>query len=328
MDLRSRTHRPFAVLALFVAVLLPLFVSGSARGEGEGVQWRDLTLDQAIAEAKEKNTMVLVDVWAGHCHSCGQMDVDVWETPEGGKLFEGLIPIKIESTSAAGREFSARYPVTGLPAIVFLRGDGTELDRVEGYFEKRRFYREVQPLVDGIDPLIEMEARLAARPDSLELAYQTLERYLNRGREEDADSLFARIMRLKNTQYIEKAIVRMARYEEYVHHDLPKTLAYWKMLVEQYPASSSAGGAVNGAFKTMVQMGTAQEWDEWICPILDKNPKQGYLQRAAAMTALSNGFRGECFVKAARAARDLGAGKAAYMDSVATVLEGGSGEKQ
>jgi thiol-disulfide isomerase/thioredoxin len=326
MDSRTGLVIPsVALLPLLLFFLLsPLFLlavgCSPAYASEAGVQWRDLTLEQALAEAKEKDTMVLVDVWAGHCHSCGQMDIDLWDTPEGAKLAEKYIPIKIESVSATGREFSDRYPITGLPSIILLRPDGTELDRVEGYYEKRKFLRDFQPLLDGTDPLLVMEAHMAARPDSLDLVYEIFEKYLNRRREAEADTLFNRLLQKGGVRYADKAIVRMARYQEYVRHDYPKTLEYYKMLVEQYPSASSAGGAINGAFKTMVNMGKGDEWPDWICGVLEKNPQEGYLQRSAAMTAFQGGYRGHCFAEAARRAIALGVGKSAYMDSIAVIL--------
>jgi hypothetical protein len=323
-----RARGPALPMFLLAALLAPALLAGVAAAQG--VKWADFTLEQALAEAKAKNTMVLIDVWSGHCGSCGQMDIDLWDTPEGAKLAEGLIPIKIETGSEAGRTLSERYPITGLPAIIFLHGDGTELDRVEGYINKNLFLAQVRPLKDGIDPLDEMEGRLAARPDSLDLMMQVMERSLNRRRDADADTLFNRILKLdvgNRKSYAERAIVRMARNSEYVYHDPPRTLGYWKLMVEQYPTASSVGAAVDGAYKVLLSMGKASEWPDWICPILEKNPNLGYLQRAAAMTALRGGFRTPCFAAAARKASALGVGKQAFMDSVATVLEGGAKSK-
>jgi hypothetical protein len=313
---------------LLSALLLPVLTSG--RAMGQGIKWADLTLDQALAEAAAKKTMVLIDVWSPHCGSCGQMDIDLWDTPEGLKLANGFVPIKIETGSPAGRDLALRYPITGLPAIIFLYPDGKELDRVEGYVNKNSFLYQVKPLTAGVDPLIEMENRLAVKPDSLDLIFQVMERYLNRRRDADADSLYRRIIRVdvgNHRMFVERAIVRMARKAEYVDRDLAETLGYWKFMVEAYPTASSVGAAVDGAFKTMLSQGTGSEWPDWICPILEKNPNLGYLQRAAAMTALRAGFRRPCFAKAARLARDLGVGTAAYMDSVATVLDGGASPK-
>lgn len=337
MDSRMRNgsrRRGPILLAIVLLAVVPIAAVQRAAAQGEttptpqGVVWRDLTLDQALGEAKEKNQMVLADVWSDHCGSCGQMDRELWDTPEGAKFMEGMIPLKIESGSRPGQVFADRFPVTGLPAIVFIRPDGTELDRVEGYTSKQEFLRKASLLREGVDPLIDLENDLAAKPDSVPLLWEVLGKYINRRRTADADSIFQRILRLDvgNRQtYAERAILLMARSAQYVQNDLPATVSYYKMLVEKYPTASSVGGAVDGAYKTMNLMGQAQQWPDWICPILKAQPANGYLQRAAAMTALRGGLRGECLAQAARTAKDLkvgGADKAAYLDSVATVLAG------
>jgi hypothetical protein len=293
-----------------------------------GVQWRDLSIQQAIAEAKEKDTMVMVDVWDSHCMACLQLDTEVWETADGAAIAAGLIPIKIQSTVEVGRAFMKLYPVTGLPAIIFIQPDGTELDRVEGYSRGRvAFLDAARPLRNGLDPLKGMEKKLQAKPDSLPLLLGVLEKYLFRKRDTDAEAIYQRIQKLdpQNARYAaERSMQMMARYQENWKVDYPKAFDYYKMMVERFPNSPSSGGNADAAYKALYRVGRGPEWKDWICPILEKNPTMGTLQRTAAMTALTWNQRGDCFAKAARRAAKLNVGKPAWFDSIAVVLEGGS----
>jgi hypothetical protein len=295
------------------------------------VAWQSITLDEAIARAAEEKTMVLVDVWAAHCHSCGDMDEQIWRTPEGLALAEGMIPIKIDTQTPAGREFMKRYPVTGLPAIIYLKGDGSELDRVEGYTDRNVFLNSARPIHDGNDPLLAIEATLQKTPNSAPLLLQALEKYLFRKRGTDADSTYQRILRLDPANSMtaaEQAMRKMARFEENYTLDYAKAAEYSKQMAERFPNSPSVGGAVDGVFKALLRAGRSREWADWICPLLEKHPQAGTMQRAAAMTALHNGFRSPCFAQAARSAARLNVGKPAFMDSIAVVLEGGGPGKQ
>jgi hypothetical protein len=302
--------------------------AGSEATSAVGVQWRDLTIDQAIAEAREKDTMVMVDVWDSHCGACLDLDSEVFQTADGAAVAEGLIPIKVQTTLDVGKAFMKLYPVTGLPSIMFIKPDGTELDRVEGYSRGRVFFLDaVRPLRNGLDPLPTMEKKLQASPDSLPLLLNVLEKYLFRKREAEAMSIYQRIQKLdpKNAKgTAERSMQVMARFEENWKVDYIKSYGYYTQMVERFPESPSAGGNANSAFIALYRIGRGAEWKDWICPVLEKYPTIGNLQRSAATTALVWYQRGECFGKAARRAAKLNVGKPAYFDSIAVILEGGT----
>jgi hypothetical protein len=328
---------------LFVPVLIAMAMAGAGgllapvaaapggvdqTSSATGVQWRDLLIDQAIAEAREKDTMVMVDVWDSHCGACLDLDAQVFQTPDGAALAEGLIPIKVQTTLDVGKAFMKLYPVTGLPSIIFIKPDGTELDRVEGYSRGRvAFLDAVRPLRNGLDPLVPMEKKLQAKPDSLPLLLGVMEKYLFRKRDAEAMLIYKRIQNLdpKNAKgSAERSMGMMARFQENWYGDYPKAFQYYTQMVERFPTSPSAGGNADAAFKALYRVGRGAEWKDWICPVLEKNPDNGSLQRSAAMTAFIWSQRGDCFAKAARRAARLNAGKPAYLDSVAVILEGGT----
>jgi hypothetical protein len=318
------------VAAIFASANGFAVAAGAAAPAGAGgVQWRDITLQQALAEAREKNLMVMVDVWDSHCAACGQLDADVFQTPDGVTLADDHIPIKIQTTVEAGRQFMQLYPVTGLPAVIFLKPDGTELDRVEGYFGQRNVFLDAaRPLSNGIDPLERMEKRLQARPDSLPLLIGVLEKYLWRKRDTEAQKVYQRILTLdpqNGMRTAERAMGMMARYEENYKNDYGKAAGYYEAIVEKFPNSMSAGGIADAAFKALYRGGRSAEWKDWICPLLDKNPANASLQRSVAITALNWSQRGACFAKAARTAARLNAGgRPAFYDSIAVIFEGGT----
>jgi len=303
----------------------PAGSAGGGESASVGVKWREISLDEALQEAAAADQMVMVDVWASHCHTCGQQDIDLWETADGAELAEGVIPLKIESTSEAGRQLSERYPITGLPTLLFIRPDGTELDRVVNYVDRGQFLRDATQLKLGVDPLLAMEARLSQNPDNLAQTFAVFERYLFRRRDAEAESLFNRILELdpdNRSRMADRAIMAMARQAEYAWRDYDKTAEYWRKLITMFPTSSSIGGAVDGLYKTLLKQGKADEWLEWICPLTERHSQNGSFLRSTAMVGLRAGFRSPCLGQAARQAGALGVGKKAYMDSIAVVLDG------
>lgn len=291
-----------------------------------GVAWRNLTLDEALAEAAETGSLIMIDFWAGHCHSCGDMDQQVWRTSEGGALTDGLIPIQIDSTSPEGRTASSRYPITALPTVLFLNPDGSELDRIEGYDGPGDFLVRAEVLSSGADPLPGLEARLEQQPKSAPAVFEVMDRYLNRGREEEADSLFARLLELdpqNGTTLPEQAIRKLAKHHEYFRGDNKRAAGYWETMVERFPYASSSAAAADRVYKIWSELGRRDEWVPWICGVLEANRNAASLHRNVARSAVRNGVRGDCLAEAARRAGQLRASDAALMDSLATILSGG-----
>ncbi len=317
-----KAGRPGALLlALCASFLAGMAIPVAA---GEGVEWLSLTLDEAISLARERDTMVMVDVWAPHCASCGDMEEELWQSPEGAALAEDMIPIRINNQTDEGKAFMAIYPIMGLPATIFIKPDGSELGRVEGYFNRSDFLRDAQPLAQGIDPLPIIEARLESNPDDLDLVFEVLETCLFRRMEAEADSLYNRI-RLADPdnrhRHIERAIGKMARYQEYFRNDLAKSAEYWRFLVETFPAASSAGAGAMRVQRSMAAEGRWADWLPWICDILDANPNTLTLHRSAVQTAVRGGYRDTCLGDAARRIAASGQGNTAYFDSIAVILD-------
>jgi hypothetical protein len=309
-----------------VAWMAWLALAAPAVAGAQGVVWRNGTLDQALAEASSSERILMIDIRANHCMQCVVMENEFWNTPDGAAFADGMIPLKIDSTTPAGADLAKRYPVTGLPCVIFVRPDGTEIDRVVGYENKVKFLDEADPLKNGIDPLPAMEKALAEHPDSLMLMQPILERYLYRWREADAkamcDRILARDPQNRATQ-AERALTRIAKYYEIVRFDPKIQMENYRTVLERFPTCSSAGAAIEGSCKVAMRTGAMQDWKAWICKILDAQPANGRLQYSAAMSANRFGIVDPCFAKAARQARSLGVG-GAFLDTLAIKLEGGA----
>lgn len=303
--------------------IVPMLLGISATAFGQGVPWRIMPLAQALDEAAATGQMILLDVRSDHCGQCKVMEGELWANTEGAAFAEGMIPLKYESGSQDGIEAHRRYPITGLPVVIFIRPDGSELDRVVGYDSKEDWLEEARPLKEGIDPLPAMEADLAAHPDSVQLMLPVLERYLFRYRDVEARKLLDRMIQhdpANRTGKVEIAIVKLAKHESLVRNNPKASMDLWRMLLERFPNASSAGAAVDGTFKAASSLNEVAQWKEWIAGLAEKYPTNGRILYAIAMTASRNGMRDVRFAKAARSAKALGVG-GAFLDSIAVKLE-------
>ncbi len=291
-------------------------------GETAGVDWLNMSFEDALAEAKKQNKLLLVDVWSDHCAQCGIMDEEVWATPDGVTLVGDALAIKVPSDAPESYDFRHQYPITGLPAVLLLDGDGNEINRVVGYQSKTSWMAEARQVMTGVDPLPDMEARVEQYPDDLTLYMPLMETYLYRAREDDARRIMDRVLVLdpnNNSRIAEKAIREMARFYAFFRMDSGGAADIWKTLVERFPSSSSINAALKGTLDHAKSNNSVGEWRTWVCEMAETHKDDGRFNNAVAMYAFRNQVKGKCLADAGRRAQSLGAA-AANMDSVVTVL--------
>ena len=325
-SLAGAARKPMVMLVLLAVVGAVAFPAGV---RAAGIQWADLTLEQALEKAAKEDRMVMVDVYSTHCGQCGELDEQVWDTPDGAALGQDLIALRIESGAPTSATLQKRYPILGLPAILFLRPDGEELGRIVGYRSPADFLDQANNLKSGIDPLPAAEADLAAHPNSLPVLAEVMELYLYQKRQDDAKKLLDRIMEL-DTQHTSsdatRSLTMMAKYDEYFLGDYRASLPIWKSLVELYASSVGVASGIQGSLKIAVSWNQTADWIDWICEIGEKHPDLGSLQYNIAIVSYHQGIRGHCLAEAARRAMALGVGPS-NMGSIADALEGKPGPK-
>ncbi|HHQ48466.1 MAG TPA: DUF255 domain-containing protein [Acidobacteria bacterium] len=110
----------------------------------KGVQWIT-DWDTALSRAKKENKVVVVDFYADWCVWCRRLDSTTYRDPSVVQfLAKKTIPLKLNVEGSPGRSLANKYGVDGLPTIVILGTDGTELGRIPGYMPADRFLETVK----------------------------------------------------------------------------------------------------------------------------------------------------------------------------------------
>jgi thiol-disulfide isomerase/thioredoxin len=116
----------------------------------EGKPWAEI-LKRARAEKKP----VLLDVVASWCGPCKMMDRTTFSDPAVVDWAKKVVPARFDAEKGEGRKIAARYAVRSFPTIIFVDGDGNEIDRLLGAFGPPEFKQHSENIVTG-------KARLAA----------------------------------------------------------------------------------------------------------------------------------------------------------------------
>jgi uncharacterized protein YyaL (SSP411 family) len=97
------------------------------------VAWNRWT-PEVFAQAKQKNSLVLVDFSAEWCAFCKKMDKTTWRDPQVLAIIgKNYIPVRVEDE--VDKELAEKYRSYGRPAIVVLDADGKEVFKKTGYLK-------------------------------------------------------------------------------------------------------------------------------------------------------------------------------------------------
>lgn len=98
------------------------------------ITWRT-DLPAALAEARQRQSLVLVDFSASWCPPCVAMKHEVWPSLDvAAAVNASYVPVVVDVDRDAG--LSDKYSVPGIPAIIVLDGSGRIVRRHDGYLPR------------------------------------------------------------------------------------------------------------------------------------------------------------------------------------------------
>ncbi len=146
---------------IFLLLFLAVF---AVQASGQGVNFRDLTPDEAVAAAKAENKYVFVDVYTNWCGPCKMMDAQVFPLKEMGDYFNAkYVSIKQNAeVGEVGPAFANKFGVKAYPTFIVLDGEGdlvhmfaggtldlTFIDKVEQAFDPAKAFGALRERYDA-----------------------------------------------------------------------------------------------------------------------------------------------------------------------------------
>ncbi|MCU4158295.1 thioredoxin fold domain-containing protein [Carboxylicivirga sp. A043] len=111
-------------MKIFYLIFATLFISLSTMGQG--INFEDITVEDAVIKAKEENKYVFIDVYTDWCSPCKLMAQKVFPLKELGDYFnKKFVNIKVNAQSGvAGPKFAIKYKVSAYPTFIILDNNG------------------------------------------------------------------------------------------------------------------------------------------------------------------------------------------------------------
>ena len=111
----------------------------------EGVNFRDLTFNEALAQAKAEKKMVFMDCYTSWCGPCKNMTNNVFPQKAAGDYFNPrFVCVKYDMEKGEGPELAKRFGVRAYPTFLILRPDGTVQHKIVGGGDLDKFIAKVE----------------------------------------------------------------------------------------------------------------------------------------------------------------------------------------
>lgn len=159
------------------------------------IKFLDGSLSDALTAAKEQNKVLMVDVLTDWCKWCIELDNKVYADPEVAAFANAnQINYKIDAEKGEGTEFAKKYDIRGYPTVLFLDGNGKEIDRIYGYYPKKEFFEMMQDYNNGINTMDYLKAALEKNPNDIEANLKIADKYIALGEDEKVKDHLNRII--------------------------------------------------------------------------------------------------------------------------------------
>lgn len=100
------------------------------------IAWHQ-SLSEALTEAKQRKTLIVVDAYADWCHWCKKMDEETFTNAEVQQQMKNFVPVRINTDNDP--TFARRYNVTGLPTTLVLDATGKVTLSQPGYLPPKGY---------------------------------------------------------------------------------------------------------------------------------------------------------------------------------------------
>ena len=275
------------------ALLIALFfISSTAFSQ---IDFKKGTVSEVLATAKAENKIVMVDVLTEWCKWCIELDNKVYAKKEVSDFANAnLISYKIDAEKGEGVDFAKKYQIKGYPSILFLDGDGNEIDRIYGYVPAKDFLEMMQDYNKGINTFSYLKTEVEKNPSNIEASLKLADKYsmysesdkakelLNKivemdgsnaggktddakfrlilftEKDEKAKQLEAFITDNPNSDQLKDAYVSVAETYYYELSDMPTADKWFKETLAKYPSDDAVNSSY-GQYMNQVAVGFADK---------------------------------------------------------------------
>jgi len=135
-----------AALAVAISICPLIYV----RGDSHSYNWNN-SIEGALDQARTNSQITMVDFYADWCAACKELEVLTFSNPLVQAELEKIALARLDFTNP-NDELSEKYNIAGLPCILFLRTDGSEIEnsRITGFLSADDFLQHLAQIKNSL----------------------------------------------------------------------------------------------------------------------------------------------------------------------------------
>jgi thioredoxin-related protein len=160
-------------------IILAFTFALSLKANAEEIKFEKGTFKEVLAKAKSENKILMIDFFTDWCKWCVELDKKVYTDKDVADFANTKqINWKVDAEKGEGQELAKKYAVSGYPTIVFLDGNGDEVDRIVGYIPAKDFLKKIKEFNEGVNTYGSIVKVMSNNPDDVKANYLMGERII------------------------------------------------------------------------------------------------------------------------------------------------------
>lgn len=189
---------------LLALLLVPTYLLAAAPAAAAGgapaktlAGWHAETED-ALAEARSRKALVLVDLYADWCGWCKVLEERVFTSPEFERYAQKFVRLRVDTEDGGqGSALQSRFSIESLPMLLILDADKIKVGQVAGYQPTADFIEAIESQIQAWQMLTGHYEQVLASGEG-EVLEELAEEFHHRGDGKRAAGLYEKL--LKNAQ--------------------------------------------------------------------------------------------------------------------------------
>ena len=179
-------------LVCFTFCMSLLALCSCLKGKTE-INWMD-SFQQGLQLAQREEKIMMVDFRTDWCEWCKALDTTTYTDTRVVKFSSNLICVKVDAEKDV--LISRKYKIYGFPSILFIRGNGNEIDRIVGYYSADEFLKAAKDILAGKNIFTALLEKEKKYPNDVNLLYRLGVKFQDRGMGGEAIVRFKKIIEL------------------------------------------------------------------------------------------------------------------------------------
>lgn len=228
-------------IVCFSLLMAMIFACGSPRKQLTEI---DFLSDYQAANkaALEMKLPMIIVFYSQDCPWCKMLDDSTFTNKVVIEMSADMVFVRLNALKDS--LIAQNLGITLYPTIVVARHDGSEVDRLVGYYPPAEFFNEVQLYLQGAETLDDYLKRLEDEPDNIDYLLIVAEKYRNHSDWDAALEYYSNVVKLssEDTYEVEDAMFEIAgvtaQKEEY-----SAAISLYKEFIKRFPDSDKIDDA-------------------------------------------------------------------------------------